>query len=439
MLRKAWVVSVDMGYGHQRAAYPLKDIAYDHIITANSDKLLSDHEVRIWHRYRTFYEGISRLNSIPLVGKFIFDIYDKLQSIGDMYPLKDMSKPNLQVIYCQYLVRQKKLNNSMMTFMKSTGLPLVSTFFFPAMAAEYAGVKHIYCVVTDADINRVWVGPKPKKSRIIYLAPTESVVKRLIQYGVRREMIILTGFPIPKENIGGKDMRILKKDLGNRLPNLDPKKRYPKFYNKLAKEVLGKNYKSRSNHRLTITYSVGGAGAQNEIGYKILKSLRNRILDGSVKINIAIGTRLDVSEYFREKVIELGLQKHLGKGVTLLFAWNKYIYFRNFNLALRTTDILWTKPSELTFYAGLGIPIIISPPIGSHEYRNQHWLVDMGAGIVQDNPEYAHQWLFDLIESGRLAHAAMQGFIEAPKLGAYNIEKIVLSGRKMPGDFGVQQ
>ena len=25
---KAWVVAVDMGYGHQRAAYPLKDIAY---------------------------------------------------------------------------------------------------------------------------------------------------------------------------------------------------------------------------------------------------------------------------------------------------------------------------------------------------------------------------------------------------------------------------
>jgi hypothetical protein len=31
---QAWVITVDMGYGHQRAAYPLKDIAYERIITA---------------------------------------------------------------------------------------------------------------------------------------------------------------------------------------------------------------------------------------------------------------------------------------------------------------------------------------------------------------------------------------------------------------------
>ena len=38
---KAWVISVDMGYGHQRAAYPLRDIAFERIITANSDRPLS--------------------------------------------------------------------------------------------------------------------------------------------------------------------------------------------------------------------------------------------------------------------------------------------------------------------------------------------------------------------------------------------------------------
>ena len=33
---QAWVVAVDMGYGHQRAAYPFRDIAYEGIITANT-------------------------------------------------------------------------------------------------------------------------------------------------------------------------------------------------------------------------------------------------------------------------------------------------------------------------------------------------------------------------------------------------------------------
>ena len=31
--KKAWVVSADMGYGHQRAVYPLKNIAEDGMIT----------------------------------------------------------------------------------------------------------------------------------------------------------------------------------------------------------------------------------------------------------------------------------------------------------------------------------------------------------------------------------------------------------------------
>jgi hypothetical protein len=175
---------------------------------------------------------------------------------------------------------------------------------------------------------------------------------------------------------------------------------------------------------------VGGAGAQTDIGYKILSSLKNKIKDGSVRVNIAVGTFLEVSEYFRQKIKEIGLEKQLGKGVTIIFAWNKQIYFRNFNQALRTTDVLWTKPSELSFYAGLGIPIIIAPPIGSHEFRNQRWLTDMGSGINQENPDYTHEWLFDLIESGRLAEVALQGFIEAPKMGTYNIEKVVFSNGK---------
>ena len=34
---KAWVVAVDMGYGHQRTAYPLRDMAFGgKVLNANS-------------------------------------------------------------------------------------------------------------------------------------------------------------------------------------------------------------------------------------------------------------------------------------------------------------------------------------------------------------------------------------------------------------------
>ncbi|MEK7124641.1 MAG: hypothetical protein AAB877_03115, partial [Patescibacteria group bacterium] len=104
-------------------------------------------------------------------------------------------------------------------------------------------------------------------------------------------------------------------------------------------------------------------------------------------------------------------------------------YFEKFNKALRTTDILMTKPSELSFYAGLGIPIIIEPSIGSQEDFNRRWLLHVGAAVLQENPKYINQWLFDFIYAGDFAEMAMQGFVEIEKMGAYNIERIIKSQR----------
>ena len=111
--------------------------------------------------------------------------------------------------------------------------------------------------------------------------------------------------------------------------------------------------------------------------------------------------------------------------MNILFERDKQEYFRKFNLWLRRTDILWTKPSELSFYCALGLPIIIAPPIGSQEDFNKEWLIYLGSGIKQEKTEYVDEWLFDWIKSGRLAEAAAQGFLEAPQMGSYNIEKIL--------------
>ena len=52
------------------------------------------------------------------------------------------------------------------------------------------------------------------------------------------------------------------------------------------------------------------------------------------------------------------------------------------------------------------------------------WLLHVGAGVSQENPEYADQWLYDSLNAGDLAEVAMRGFIEIEKMGTYNIEKI---------------
>ena len=422
-MRKAWVVTVDMGYGHQRAAYPLKDIAYERIITANSDKIITPKEKKMWIRSQRSYEWVSRMRDFPLIGKFLFNMFDKFQSIRPYYTSHDLSRPNIATFVTEGWIK-KGMCSSVIEYVKKADIPFIATFPTPALAAYYYGLKKIYCVVTDTDINRAWVAKDPKKSTINYLAPDDHTVKRLQQYGVPSNRIFMTGFPLPKENLGSKKLEVLKKDLRERLLNLDPNKVYIKKYHHFIKKHIGA-IKNKSSHPLTITFCVGGAGAQKEIGVAMLESFKKKLLNNQIRINLIVGTRLEIVQYFKIRITELGLDSRLNKNINIIFALYKKSYFEKFNECLHTTDILWTKPSELSFYIALGIPIIIAPPLGAHEVFNKKWIEHRGAGFEQEDPHYTDQWITDWLEKGRLAEAAMDGFLKAPKLGTYNIEKVV--------------
>jgi len=426
--RQAWVVAADMGYGHQRAAYPLKDIAFERIINANSDKIITPKERKQWDKFRRSYEGVSRFRSVPIIGPVAWRIYDHFQKITPVYPFRDLSKPTVASMYLHRLLKNGFLQN-VVEYSKTRDIPFISTFFMTALAAVHAKRKDVYCVVTDTDINRIWVPQKPKEEMMYYLTPTEHSTRRLIEYGVPAHNIFFTGFPLPKENTGER-MEIALRDIGNRLPNLDPKRFYIDKYKETLKKFLGKNMKAKSDHKLTVTFVVGGAGAQKEIGAMLLRSFSKRLLTGKMRLNIIAGIRVELAKYFADKADENGLGAELGKSVHILSTLDKKSYFDSFSELLHNTDILWTKPSELAFYAALGLPIIITPPLGAHEELNAKWLTNMGAGFMQEDPNYADEWIFEWLDKGILAEAAWNGFTDAPKYGTYNIESIVFSKDK---------
>ena len=418
--KKAWIVAADMGYGHQRTAYPLRDIAFGgKVINANNYGGIPAKDKKFWQDSRALYEFISRFKRIPFLGDLLFSILDRFQKILSYYPKRDLSGPNFTLINIYGFIK-RGWGKDLIERFKKNPLPLVSTFFTPAfMAEESKYPSQVYCVVCDADINRTWVSINPKKSKIKYFAPCTWVRDRLRLYGVKPENITLTGYPLPKENVGN-DLEILKEDLRNRLVNLDPNKRYRKVYEPLIKGALGK-LPEKSNHPLTIMFSIGGAGAQKEICLAAINSLKDKIKANKLRFFISVGVREELRKYFAENIKGLKLDGW----VHVISALNTNEYFRIFNEALRETDVLWTKPSELSFYAGLGVPIIIAPTIGSQEDFNKRWLTHVGAGINQENPKYTDQWFYDYLEAGDLAETAMQGFMEIEKKGAYNIEKII--------------
>jgi len=425
MEQKAWVISVNMGYGHQRTAFPLKFLAVDgKVINANDYEGISEKDREVWGSIRKGYEFVSNFKKVPLLGPIAFALTDRFQKILTFYPRRDLSKPNSQLKQTIATI-ESGWGKDLIEKLKQEPLPLISTFFTPAYMAEFFNYPgEIFCIVCDADISRTWAPLNPKESKIRYFAPTERVVERLKLYGVKPENIFLTGFPLPVENIGTENLEILKEDLKYRLLNLDPQKKYFEKYKLLIEAKLGK-LPEKPDHSLTILFSVGGAGAQKEIGIKVLKYLTPEIKEKRIKLILSAGIREMVKEYFEKNIEKLNLKEYLGKNIEILFEKNIESYFQKFNLALRKTDILWTKPSELSFYAALGIPIIIAPTIGSQEEFNMRWLLKSGFGMNQENPNYTNQWFFDWIAQGYLAEAAFQGFIEGEKLGTYKIQKII--------------
>lgn len=431
----AHIVAVNMGYGHERPAHALRSLAVGgKVWIANDYEGIPEQDRTLWETNRGFYERISRFRAMPFVGPLVFGAMDSLQRIPDFYPRRDLSRPSLQLVELYAVVRRRAWVRHLVETLAQDPRPLVSTFFTPAFAAEEFGYPgDIYVVVCDADMSRAWAPLAPQRSRIKYFAPTGRVVERLRLYGVAEERIFFTGFPLPVENIGGPDAATLHGDLHRRLCVLDPRGVFASHARVAIEARLGRQFceglAGGGPAPLHVAFAVGGAGAQREIAAAALGSLRQEVLRGRLRMTLVAGTRREVADYFRVQCMTLGLGAALRNGaVRILLAHDRPQYFASFTKLMREVDVLWTKPSELSFYAGLGIPIIMAPTVGSQEEFNRSWLLQVGGGTDQLDPRYANEWLFDWVRNGSLARMAWQGFVEAPTHGTYRIEDI-LRGR----------
>jgi hypothetical protein len=176
-----------------------------------------------------------------------------------------------------------------------------------------------------------------------------------------------------------------------------------------------------------LNFAVGGAGAQAGLARQFLPSLRGLIADRRLKVSLVAGVRRDVAEALERAVTEAGLKAQPGPdGAVQILIHDRFEdYLNAFNELLAETDMLWTKPSEMTFYAALGLPLIFSWPVGTHERHNRRWALEAGAGLKQRDPRYAAEWIRDWLKDGTLAAAAWAGFTRLPQFGLYQILEVM--------------
>ena len=156
---------------------------------------------------------------------------------------------------------------------------------------------------------------------------------------------------------------------------------------------------------------------------------KQEILDGKLKLNLIAGIHLKVAYSMNETVRAVELGRCIDGTVRVMYAPNLKKYFQLFNDCLAETDVLWTKPSELVFYAALGLPILLADPIGGQEHANREWLLSKNAGLDAGDPLHFNHRLESLLSNGELYRIARNGFSSIRRNGAENISRILAENR----------
>jgi hypothetical protein len=411
------VVAVEMGYGHLRAAHNVAESYGTKVLRMDLPPVAGPAEAALWRAVLRFYTIVSQACDSPVAGPTARAILEQITGIPPLPQNGRIESPNLLAHLADSLTINL-LGRGLHTKASNGRSCFVATYPVAAMAARHIPGARVFCLATDTDLNRAWVPPKPAEACIDYFAPVSRVVDRLRSFGVPEKRIHLTGFPLPARLVAQADS-----SLARRLRRLDPGGAFLEEADEAVKKLV-RDYSPAPKTSITMTLAVGGAGGQTHYVGRILHSLRERILRGDLRINLVAGTRADVAKAFAGMLQTAGLQLSQD-GIEILFAHEPREYFRRFEDCLANTDILWTKPSELVFYAALGLPILLGPPVGGQEHANRDWLLSHGAAVDMGDPSRLDENLQEWLANGELARIALNAYSRLERDGLQRILRIV--------------
>ncbi|HEY5958697.1 MAG TPA: hypothetical protein VIV60_19185, partial [Polyangiaceae bacterium] len=291
------VVALEMGYGHLRAAYPIADALGVPVWLADEAPIADEMDRKLWRWIRQAHRLLSRPAPWSLLERPANNLMDLVTMIPPLHEKSDQSAPDLGVLALEKLVR-RGLGLGLVRALRAQNATLVTTFYAPAIIADLAGCDPVYCVVTDADVQRIWVAKHPERSHIHYLAPSARVVRRLRAYGVSDQRITLTGFPLPCSNGEPDAPSALARQVARRIVRLDPERIFRDLHGPTLERLLGPLPTEEAGAPVEIVFAVGGAGAQLALADVFLPRFRDHVLRGRVRLHLVAGTRGEVAAAF---------------------------------------------------------------------------------------------------------------------------------------------
>jgi hypothetical protein len=406
-----YITTVLMGYGHLRAADNVAGLGRGQLVRVDRPPFANLMDVWVWKSSQNLYHVVSRTVETRL--RFLFRVLERIEDIPE-----DSKQASMEyAMLVRLLVRMGvgrglwrlgapstslRVNPSDNGHIGRTCPPRLHTFFLPGLACVYNRFPgKNYQLLCDADFHRVWAPIKPRDGDVTYLVPTAAGADRLMSYGVAHGRIVVTGFPLPVANTGGRGLDVLQFDLRARLERLSP----------------------QSDSPLRLVFAFSGAGCYLNLLKRLIRELLPELRSGKLTLTIAAGDNHKAKADIESHLAALNARP--ADGVTILYSPDVLESFPLFNRALRESDLLITKPGELVFYAALGIPQVLLPPVGKHEFKNRAYLIENSAALDLPGAESAGAWFLAQRANGIWRRAAESAFTRLPKLGTFAINDVV--------------
>jgi hypothetical protein len=388
-------------------------------------------EAAIWKIVRNIYSALSRASDWNAVGPAARAI---LKNVTEITPLQNRSTRQPASVMTRIADwMASSFGGRLRKLASESEITVIATYPAAALAFNRMKSARVFCLATDTDLNRAWAPSNAEAGTIEYFAPVERVVRRLRSFGVSDSKIHLTGFPLP-----AKLVRQAPDDLARRLTCLDPRGAFKKNAPEEAVAMINSSPCPSGERPISLTIAIGGAGAQTRQVGRLLMALKEWIVNGKLKFNMIAGIRPDVVDVLHKMVLSAGLSTFLKDRIDVLFEDNFKDYFHRFNDCLADTDVLWTKPSELAFYAALGLPILLTDPVGDQEKANRNWLLSQDSALDAGDPDFFSLRLKEMLGAGELCRIAWNAYTNLDRNGIERIYRHILNSSDLDSNSSAQ-
>lgn len=212
----------------------------------------------------------------------------------------------------------------------------------------------------------------------------------------------------------------------------DTQKRLDRIENKEAKRIL---------------MTIGGAGAQSEFYAAMIKPLLDKVKKNEVVLYINVGDHksamdrllglvpelktyavMHVNEWEKTKSFAMDAIEGQVRGVHLFYDQDIYAAVYSTNLLMRSSDLLVSKPSELSFYP---IPKLFIQRVGGHEMWGAIHSAEIGDGTPEcETVELANQMMTLLLKEDehltQMNQAIVKNYHQNIYHGGYEVVKLAV-------------